>query len=266
MDIDISDKYKKYKSKYIALKRMVSGVKELANSLDKSHAIVDVILDDNEKNLLNKIKLDNDINDLNYYGKFDKHRIMDILRNHIMSIGNEQLLSDQIANIMTQRIIQPFLISMANNSLWLKISVMFPTTDYETPRWHFDGYYYDPTNDRIQMKLAGTLYGPGTLFKKDNTDMRNKYFEMRKDLPPSKGDRTQETINRKIIATGLQSYENEQPSNNNQVVLFIVGDQKKAAIHSEPNITSKRLFFSVVPGNVNDIRDLAGRYGGVFEE
>ena len=178
--------------------------------------------------------------------------------NFLESIGNDTDTSKLLFGFFKIKVVIPFLNAVQKDSMWFKIMVDFPTDRFEIPRWHFDGpFYANNSNETVmnQLKLAGSLVGPGTLFKKTNSEsisnFTDKYIELYKDA-----DRTKYLSNRQILDTHLKNVETVQASNN-EIAIFAVGNRTKAAIHSEPNINRKRLFFSIIPGNTDNIKELA---------
>jgi hypothetical protein len=82
------------------------------------------------------------------------------------------------------------------------------TQMFDKGRWHQDGMYFDNPTHRIVYKYGATFVGPPTLFKIDN----------------------------KIVTpTNCQGYR------------WIIGDEAKATIHSEPLFTSPRIFCALLP-------------------
>lgn len=63
---------------------------------------------------------------------------------------------------------------------------------------------------------------------------------------------------RKILDNKINIYETLTPREN-QVAIFIVGSNNRAAVHSEPAIDGPRIFFSIVVGNKNQIKEMATR-------
>ena len=135
------------------------------------------------------------------------------------------------------------------------------------PRWHFDGLFYYDVKEHLdekmyQIKLAGALIGPGTVFKKDNPEMRKKFFDARtatKHYDPF------DEVGRKIISDAINEFGHIEPLNN-QIAIFVVGNPEKAAIHSEPLVNQIRIFYSVVPGDKENIKQLAKNHNKPFND
>jgi len=114
--------------------------------------------------------------------------------------------------------------------------------------------------------MAGVLVGPGTLFMNENSECRKNYFDLKNTLYSNfdykNYSASLDLDNRKKISDVI----NNCGSSNHQVAIFTVGTKTRAAIHSEPNMTQKRLFYSIVSGNSNDIKNLADFHKKQFIE
>lgn len=270
------DKYLKYKKKYLNCKSITA----FRNSIDlikestKSFNFVDIEFTNDE---IIKIKLLNmnpkNSDTFNYFGIYKYDMLKKMTSDFITSLDNEGNISNTISKLLIKKIVSPFLKAMSKDSLWFTIRVMFADEIFDIPRWHSDGYFYKweelSQKEETQLKLAGTLIGPGTLFKLDNNDMITKYNKISEELHQKNKLRKRnmeiEIDNRKIIAEALKSYDQIQPKNN-QVAIFSVGDRYRSTVHSEPPINTKRFFFSIVAGNVEEIKDLAKRWNEKFYE
>ena len=276
-------KYSKYKNKYLKLKSIMQfGGNDFKKTIDnflnsnKSFIFINIGLTDEEIQLINSIKINFDIikkNNLSYAGVYYNYSLYDLIYNFILHLGNEEKESHQITHILITKVIEPYLKAMNHTSLWFEIRIMNPINEFEIPRWHIDGFFYKANeytmDNKLQQKLAGIFYGPGTLFKKHDDVIVNKYLELYRKLYKN-FDRKQfngqlDMENRKIIAEQLSQYEEVQPSNN-EIAIFIVGDEKRSAVHSEPNMTTNRFFYSIVSGDKEDIKELARNRGLEFKE
>ena len=54
---------------------------------------------------------------------------------------------------------------------------------------------------------------------------------------------------------------NTQAALEGQATMFVVGDEQRAAVHSEPPITIERIFMSILPGTHAQIAELRERWG-----
>lgn len=129
--------------------------------------------------------------------------------------------------------------------LWVRFTVS--SDDWQTQRPHLDGWYWDPKLDepgKETFKVGTCFVGPGTLF-----------FDVSKcksDAEAAQAIRTVDTdYYERMKATGVDAFDIDlrkwaqtQLSDMgvkpvqvppNHCVRWVVGDQEKAAIHSEPD-------------------------------
>jgi hypothetical protein len=130
----------------------------------------------------------------------------------------------------------------------LRLRSFTPTSEYDVPRWHQDGYYYAPYEGN-PYKFAITLKGPATLFYKLPPHLKENFLTLTREGMEKNG------YNRQALATLLKPFKEAafipQPY---QGAVFIVGSEY-AAVHSEPPIHEERLFLSVLPGSKAQIKE-----------
>lgn len=206
--------------------------------------------------LKNKLQTNNTVknNHFSYFGLAIE--FASSLTEYIKSLNNDTRSSPVIVNHLT-RVATAFLKSTSCNALWFTIRIMPPISkQIDKTRWHADGLYYRinefKTQNKYQVKLAATLFGDGTVFKVDNDAMRTTF---RETLDASS--------DRETMTKNMMPYESINPGEN-QVAIFAVGNKMKSAIHSEPNNHEWRFFYSIVPGSVDDIEELALRFAEPF--
>ena len=266
-------KYRKYKKKYLELKRdhkfltnMETAVNSLMNS-SRSFVFVDTDINESDMESIETVfSIDNVINDdldYNYYGIFDESKIKNEMDIFLRQITNN---SKKIAQIIN-KVAKGYTYATKKNYIWLTIRIRYPTNRFDIPRWHYDGYFYN-VDEYIkkglpQIKLAGVLKGPVTLFKTDNQKMFLEYQQLWRNLYKIKEDYKKDIENREIINNELKGYETITPKKN-QAAIFKVGSN--AAIHSEPKIDTNRLFYSVLSGTREEIKDLASRWNVPFND
>ena len=90
-------------------------------------------------------------------------------------------------------------------------------------------------------------------------ERRKLYLDFKRENHSGEKDMS----NRQLLDEYVKNLETVQLTND-QIGIFTVGKIPKSAIHSEPNINSKRLFFSVVPGSADDIKKLATAWNEKF--
>lgn len=258
-------KYRKYKKKYCELNRyhkfainMETGINSLMNS-DRSFVFVDTDIDESDTKSLDTLFSRENVTNktFNYYGIFDS-RIKNEMDTFLGQITDD---SKKIAQIIN-KVANGYTYATKKNYIWLTIRIQHPQDDYDIPRWHTDGYFYNSLEysqkNLSQIKLAGILTGPLTLFKTDDQKMFLKYQQLWDNLYKTKECYQKDMENRKIIDSELKDYETVTPKKG-QVAIFKVG--LNGAMHSEPKIDTNRLFYSILSGTKEEIKDLATRRG-----
>jgi hypothetical protein len=251
---------------------MESAVNSIFETVDKSFEFVNLEYDPKEIEAVKSLNLNSET-EFDYFGVLESDKLFTMIKEFIINLGNSEEIAVTITNGLINKIISPFLKTVGHNSMWFTIRIQQPTVKFNINRWNSDGYFYKANEfrekDLYQLKLAGTFTGEGTLFKKDSVVMRNKYLKLRKklysDLTFGYYGSEKDLQNRKVIMEKLQKFETVAPSFG-QVSIFVVGSHKKVAIHSEPSINKKRFFFSIVPGDCDDIKELATRRNKTFTE
>ncbi len=128
---------------------------------------------------------------------------------------------------------------------WITVRASEANGSFATPRWHFDGNYFEPYTG--WHKIVLTLKGPGTLFSSLPLDRLPGFLELM-TVPHDLPDRE------KIIAAYVGE-DGRTQARVREPYLYIVGVDH-AAIHSEPTIDAQRLFMSLVPGSAEQIDEL----------
>ena len=275
--------YIKYKEKYLKLKHL----SESRNSRDvrspemdttdiltsyrqlefsgKSYIYAKIDITDEEVQILDALKI-NDEEDFDYMGILKPNLEYQVIE-YFKLLGNSASESQTVAKLIYDKIAMQYLNAVNAEALWITIRPMFPNTRYNTPRWHYDGYFYDGEynmeNDIFQTKLAIALKGPQTVFKQDSEGMRQSYWKSEELIASTRSDSKYVESNKQKIDEGLKSYPNSQAPEKH-VAIFVVGSNKRAAIHSEPPIHEPRLFMSIVAGTSRNIKDLADRWDKNF--
>lgn len=243
---------------------MESGINDIDTDINTTFTHIRVF-SDTDLNLFNRINLSVGGN-FEFFGSIYSYIFKSTMLNFFESLGNDKKISKSVCKILISKVVIPFLVANHVDCLWMKINGMFPTPNYTIPRWHCDGPFYKTTNS-YQLKLAGALIGPGTLFKKTiSTDVDNFMAEYRKLYSGFKlddYDREADIVNRKILDDHYKHIPTIQLKNSD-ISIFTVGRIPKVAIHSEPNINTKRLFFSIVAGTADNIQELAKNWNKVF--
>lgn len=116
-------KYRKYKKKYLQMKSIKQSVNEL-NASTNSFIFGNIGLTNEEIKVINLIKIKRW--ECSYFGKFNNSKLFETITDFIKYIGNDKLTSDKITNILINKVVEPFLKAMNNNSLWLTIRTFQP--------------------------------------------------------------------------------------------------------------------------------------------
>lgn len=219
----------------------------LANP-EKSFMKFEIDLSDKLKKSLKDINIENE-NTFNYYGYVDKLD-SEKVNNFFVNIGQ----NDEERLIIIEKFIAKLTKKVCNeynrDSVWLAIRVTLPDNEFDIPRWHIDGKFFENVNNEIQSKFIMTVKGPGTLFCDANKEVRKEFFENFKG--------NHEISQRQKLDEILKSQKIIQLKND-QGAIFLVGDINIAAIHSEPPFSEPRIFLSILPGHKYQIDDWENR-------
>lgn len=170
-------KSKKYQTKFSNLQtkyNMEQAIDKIKKSNMISFQFVDITLSRKEKQAINTIEVIKRPRVFDYYGVVSNPELIDKIAAFINKLSNDNK-SRLIANILVNRIIKSFVEAMGADSIWFTIRALSEAnSNYDIPRWHYDGPFYDSDLD-YQLKLAGVLKGPATLFKENTHEMRNTF-------------------------------------------------------------------------------------------
>lgn len=228
---------------------------------DKPFASVPLQLSEEEQTVISQL-INRKTDNYDHFGNLDgfKNEVTGFME----SLGNSRDLSISSARILEKKIneiIQAFNAEAA----WVTVRSSHDVDEFDIPRWHQDGYFYSPY-DRPQYKIGIVLKGPGTLFCSLSDEGRTEFNTIQSSIPLTP-DMSPDEIKAKtielqyLLAQLIEKYKarKEAPvyqGETNSGIIFIVGDENSAAIHSEPPIHSDRLFVSVLPGTKQQIQEL----------
>lgn len=175
----------------------------------------------------------------------------------LQTLGNDSETSTIAANIIEQ-LVEQSRDAFNAKTAWVGLRASVPNSQFDIPRWHTDGYFYEPYQG-TQHKVAFVSKGNGTLFGKLNDQWRQAFQEcmLRHNYVPSIKMRTES-------ANLIAEHGVVQIAERKQGVVFAVGTPEISAIHSEPPITEARLFLSIVSGSDQQIASLASRWAPVL--
>jgi hypothetical protein len=224
------------------LSNVAKNMREKTNLLgkEKNFCFVDLGISEEDLELIQQLN----ITASGQYNRFGNlHLLRDELPHFLRkNCSNSEPLTQKIADIIFQ--IASHVQKASNKeTAWICVRVSTPNPAFDMPRWHQDGYYYSPYAG-FAFKFAVALKGNPTLFYQLPQEMRELFHS---------------SSDREFLSTLLKRDKIESPKSG-LGVFFLVGDKESAAIHSEPKIDSERLFFSVLPGNENEISELKDRW------
>ena len=223
----------------------------------KSYKIIKLNIDKNIINILNEININID----NIFDYFGESKILDCnkLKDFLINIGNNNIKDVNQITKFIKKLLFKICNKFNKDFCWLTIRISKnkenskenKLRDYDIPRWHIDGRYYN--NESIQYKFILTLKGPSTLIINPNNKIRKKFLQiLDKDndrinirLERNKIVKNESIIKVKTLINGLITM-----SNNSDL----------ATIHSEPPIHEDRIFISILPMTIDEIDQLKLRW------
>lgn len=229
---------------------------------NSSFNVFDLHLTESEKTCLSA--LDVTLTDeLNTYGKVDQ--LESEISNFLIKIGNKESSSVDASKLIS-KLVQDLLAGSGKKYAWVALRSSIPNSDFDIPRWHIDGNFYDGSDK--QYKIVMVLKGPQTLFFNLPEEMKDWFINAAQskiiynhDGSINKAETLQANGSRNLVADTLKSLGGDRvvSAKFGQGAAFIVGSHD-AAVHSEPPINAPRLFISIVPGNEEQIQSLNTRW------
>lgn len=145
-------------------------------------------------------------------------------------------------------------IPKSTNYVWFtircrKLSALTAAQRNEIPRWHRDGKIWRTPS----VKYAVTIIGPSTLLLEESAHCTEVWSRV-----------TDSEVDREMLAKEFAG-EKIVEILPRQIISFTNG-KKDSPIHSEPDLTSDRIFMSVVFGSKDQVRDCARKYNCQFYE
>lgn len=206
----------------------------------------DIEMSPREKESIQEIKIEKDLEQFNYYGPADE-KLLESLVNHFSQLeGNSPEIIESISNLIA-KIAQDAQKDFNQEAVWAMVRVSLPNNEFDTPRWHKDGRYTGSNHEGKEYKLVFTVKGAPTRFAKIINP--EKYKEITEN--PEHHDNIPL---RKELMLAV-----EEIHSKGQAVLYLV-DNVEAKVHSEPPISEPRIFISVVPGSIEGIEQFKKRY------
>jgi hypothetical protein len=164
--------------------------------------------------------------------------------------------------------------STGNEAAWLCLRATRPMDNWKIPRWHQDGKYYKGTN--AMYKVVFTIKGPSTLFANPTKEHREQINELQDAQNLLDGNLSDPTDRQKQLAEDMKAAQKATPDNfrmgfrklmadrvqleplsvsSTEAVKYRVGDTERAVFHSEPDMTTDRLFLQMLLGTQNNINE-----------
>ena len=238
-------------------------ISEYLNSSNKNFKIFDIAYSKDDEKAIDNLQITT-YKTYNHYGKLDK---MIGLKEFLQIIGsNTETNINKIEKII-KNLISKVLSVYKKDYYWLTIRVSMPDSYFDIPRWHKDGSYAGFTPEDNSSKFLTVLKGPGTLAIKQTKEVDEiykktldaEYDKVNKLIGKKKlTDNEKMDISNKVneefrpkFAKAFGKFKVLQPANN-QAILFYT----KSTLHSEPKMTSPRLFISIMPGTKANIEGL----------
>ncbi len=274
-------KYQKYKNKYLNLKNLLAQkggggasaeiidsrqISEYLNSEKYDFNLFDINYTKQEQESIDNFNIKAYYN-YNYNGSIRSLTGIDDLNTFLSKIGSNT--KEDINNLeqIILKLIKKVLEGYNMENFLLIIRASPPLKEYDIPRWHRDGSYFDPSI--ITSKFATVLKGPGTLFIKSSTPNSIKFNEIEEQEDEErrmKRERIgipftyeeQEEINeryRTLYATLPKNNDMVQLGKNQGVIFFANSGGIRGAIHSEPKMDDYRIFISIVPGTKENVEE-----------
>lgn len=242
-----------------------------------SFEIFQIKYTDDEKICINDFNIKNDI-DYQQYSHFGNIKTMKNFKEFISNIGkNKRSNIKKLIKIIKKKLINIVLQGYDMKYFWISIRITLPNKLYIIPRWHQDGKYFNTCDNtqNLQSKFVTILKGDGTLFVtsnetslniiSDNLNKMRKYISDNNIVDFNEQLKINDEIFRPKLAERIEECKINKDCkitqlNNDEGVIFYVGDKQKAAIHSEPMMSQPRIFISILPGTKEEINELGIRF------
>jgi hypothetical protein len=222
----------------------------------------DVGLTPEETESIKEVRIEKELPQFDYYGPVNEELTKSLV-SYFDEMGENSDEAVRTISALVARIAATTLKDLNKESAWVMVRVSLPNNDFDIPRWHPDGAYFqssDP-NDRT-YKLVKSIKGPLTRFgeKADPEKFEQLIRESTENY--ERHHDNAEAFNEEDvrIRQGLDAVIQEiEPAKEGDAVYYLVGD-REAKIHSEPKIDEPRIFMSVVAGSNEQVEELEERW------
>lgn len=244
-----------------------NNIKNMLEKNKNNYEIFQIKYNNRDKKCIAKYNLYDNNYEYSHFGDIN----MKDLTSFLSKIGKNKKNNIKRMKKIIKKIINIVIDGYKMKHFWLSIRVTQPNNKYDIPRWHQDGFFFE-NHEIIQSKFVTVLKGDGTIFIKSNetslkiiSDSINcfrKYIKDKNITDFREQIKINDDIYRPLLADKIKEC-NECDIiqlNNEQGMIFLVGDSKNALIHSEPKQNHKRIFISILPGSENDIKNLSIRF------
>ena len=245
----------KFKSKIIT---------EYLDSNKYDFLIFDIDYTINELETINDFDIKNP-NNYEHFGSLDN--IKD-LKKYLTDIGSNNKTCVNNMEKLIIRLIKKVLLGYKMKYFWLAIKISPPNKQFDIPRWHKDGTFFTgDKNEQSSVKFITTLKGPGTLLIKStkkinkiyNEILEEQFTEMRKYKTIQEKIKISDNF-RPILAKKFSKEKYIQAKNNDGILFYTGIPHDNAALHSEPKMDTSRIFISILPNSLENIKDLQKRW------
>ena len=210
---------------------------------------IDLEITPEEKTLINQLKFNKleSNSELRYdhYGNLEL--LEEGLTEYFNKIGNNDSL---VVAALTQTILRStsgMIKATKKPTAWVSVRASTPHHGFDIPRWHLDSYFgikskNSESKEAVFFKFVATLIGPSTLLYNLPSENRKEFLD--------------HVQNRSYLNMFLD-IKNAQSADNETALAFLVADNNKAAIHSEPKTNTHRVFFAIIVGYEDEIARIA---------
>lgn len=154
------------------------------------------------------------------------------------------------------------------NACWFTVRVTQPLDEFEVPRWHQDGrmFPFDEGREEIvRSKYALTMLGPTTLMLQPDAHVFTTYREGQfkhfwweqtstEHTPTEEEEERADDDLRHWLAEEFEGAD-QVPVRNGEIVRFSWG-RDDSPVHSEPDLTSDRVFMTVLYGSEAELHGM----------